>query len=67
MLDVFSVPMLAIVPRIITAADIALRRRRVAYTVVTVVVLGIVSIAAIHLFYRPLDVLWFAAMRHLGI
>ena len=66
MFEAFGAPMLAVVPRIMTPADIALGRRRVRYTVASVAVVTIGAILAIHLFYRPLDVLWFAAMRHLG-
>jgi hypothetical protein len=63
----FSVPMLAIVPRITTAADIALGRRRVRYALGTIVVAIIATVGAVHVFYRPLDVLWFAAMRRFGL
>jgi succinoglycan biosynthesis transport protein ExoP len=66
MLEAFGAPMLAVVPRIMTVADIALGRRRLQYTVATAAVVGISAILAIHFFYRPLDVLWFAAIRHLG-
>jgi succinoglycan biosynthesis transport protein ExoP len=64
--DAFDVPMLAVVPRIVTLADIALGRRRLKYAVATVAVVGIGATAAVHFLYRPLDVLWFAAMRHIG-
>jgi succinoglycan biosynthesis transport protein ExoP len=63
----FSAPMLATVPRITTAADIALGRRRVKYALGTIAVVLMATIAAVHVFYRPLDVLWFAAMRRLGL
>jgi protein tyrosine kinase modulator len=66
MLAAFNAPMLAVVPRIMTAADTALRRRHLQYAVGTVAVVGIGAVLAVHFFYRPLDVLWFAAIRHLG-
>lgn len=66
MLGAFGAPMLAVVPRIMTVADIALGRRRLRYTVGTFAVACIGGVLAIHFFYRPLDVLWFSAMRHLG-
>jgi len=66
MLEAFAAPLLVVVPRILTAADIALGRRRLRYTVGTITAVGIAVIAAVHFFYRPLDVLWFAAMRRLG-
>jgi uncharacterized protein involved in exopolysaccharide biosynthesis len=67
MVSAFSVPMLAIVPRINTLADIGRGRRRVRYALGTVVVLIIAAVGAVHVFYRPLDVLWFAAVRRLGL
>jgi uncharacterized protein involved in exopolysaccharide biosynthesis len=66
LLEAFSAPMLAVVPRIVTAVDLARARRRARYAMGTTAVAGIVAIAAVHFFYRPLDVLWFATMRHLG-
>jgi len=67
MMDAFGVPILAIVPRIITATDIAAARRRVKYAVTASAAACLATIAAVHFLYRPLDVLWFAAMRHFGI
>jgi polysaccharide biosynthesis transport protein len=66
MLEAFSAPLLVVVPRIMTAADIALGRRRVRYVVSTLAAVGFAAAVAVHVLYRPLDVLWFAAMRHLG-
>jgi uncharacterized protein involved in exopolysaccharide biosynthesis len=66
LLAAISAPMLAVVPKIMTAADIALGRRRARYAVGTAAAVSIAVVAAVHFFYRPLDVLWFAVVRHLG-
>jgi uncharacterized protein involved in exopolysaccharide biosynthesis len=66
MFDAFGTQMLAVVPRIRTAADLALARRRVKYAIGTSAGVLLASVAAVHFFYRPLDVLWFAAVRHFG-
>jgi hypothetical protein len=66
MKEAFGTPMLVLVPRIRTAADVALGRKRLKYALGSSVAVVIASIAAVHFFYRPLDVLWFAAMRHMG-
>jgi len=58
---------LALIPVIVTAADIARGKRlwRLAAGGATAsVVLALVSI---HIFFRPLDTLWFIVMRRLGI
>jgi uncharacterized protein involved in exopolysaccharide biosynthesis len=56
---------LAIVPHIVTVAEIATRRRTRRVAVAGAA--GAVAVALIltHLFYRPLDVLWDVAMRRL--
>ena len=66
LLAAFSAPTLTIVPKIMTAADIAVGRRRLRYVVTAVALLVLATLAAVHVFYRPLDVLWFATVRHLG-
>jgi uncharacterized protein involved in exopolysaccharide biosynthesis len=66
LLEAFTAPLLVVVPRILTAADIALGRRRMRYAVSAAAAVGVATILAVHVFYRPLDVLWFAAMRRLG-
>lgn len=67
LLEAFTAPLLVVVPRILTAADIALGRRRMRYAVSAAAAVGVATILAVHVFYRPLDVLWFAAMRRLGL
>jgi polysaccharide biosynthesis transport protein len=68
LLQLLGVPPLAIVPRIITAADRSLSRRRDRLTAVTASVLGFaLMLASAHIFVRPLDALWFVVVRKLGI
>jgi len=65
--DLLQTTPLAFVPRIITQREIrdALRRRRIAWVVAATGCLA--TIALVHFFYRPLDVLWYITLRHLGI
>lgn len=62
-----SVPPLAVLPWIETAADRSARRRRQRYTWAGAAGGVLIAIATVHLFYRPLDVLWQVALRRLGI
>jgi uncharacterized protein involved in exopolysaccharide biosynthesis len=66
-IELLEAPPLAAVPRIITRADAlaATRRRRLA--LLATAAGCIAAVVLTHLFYRPLDVLWFTALRHLGI
>jgi succinoglycan biosynthesis transport protein ExoP len=66
-MDLLEAPPLVSVPRIVTRADMraATRRRRLA---LWATVAGCVTAVVLtHFFYRPLDVLWFTALRHLGM
>ena len=66
-LELLAAPPLAVVPRIFTQRDLrdARRRRRVAlWATVGACLTGVVLT---HLFYRPLDVLWYTTLRHLGM
>jgi hypothetical protein len=62
-----SVPPLAAIPRIETEADRRRRRWRRAIAIGSVA--GVVggAVALVHFFYMPLDVLWYAMQRRLGI
>src|SRR5215831_7270631 len=66
-IDLLEAPPLATVPRIVTAADVraAARRRRLA--LVAAAAGCVAAVVLTHLFYRPLDVLWFTALRRLGM
>jgi len=61
------VPVLAVIPYVENIAD-RQRKRRVAWVVIasSVAVLGLAAVL-VHFFYVPLDVLWFRALRSLGV
>jgi hypothetical protein len=60
-------PPLATIPVMLTIVDrTRLRRRRMTALVGGAASLG-VALALIHMFYRPLDVLWVVALRRVGI
>jgi succinoglycan biosynthesis transport protein ExoP len=61
-----SVPPLAVLPWIETQADRVARRRRQRYTWAGAIGGVVVAISAVHVFYRPLDVLWQVALRRLA-
>jgi polysaccharide biosynthesis transport protein len=65
--QLLGVPALAVVPRITTEADLIEGQRR--RWVATGAAAASVCVAAllVHLFYLPLDVLWFAVLHRIGI
>jgi hypothetical protein len=64
---IFGLAPLGVIPLIVTAADKrALGRRRLAVATATTVAVAVV-VAAAHYFVVPLDALWFAALRRLGV
>lgn len=62
-----SIPPLAVIPRMLNSDDLAAQRRRRRYALVGTVASFVIAVVAVHLFYRPLDVLWAIALRHLGM
>jgi uncharacterized protein involved in exopolysaccharide biosynthesis len=64
---VVEVPPLAIIPRIITLADIALRRRRQKQVWIGAAASVLVTALAVQFFYRPLDVVFTLLLRRLGV
>jgi len=60
-----SVPPLAVLPWIDTDADRQLRMKRRRYAFAGAVVSVVLASTLVHLFYRPLDVLWQVALRRL--
>jgi polysaccharide biosynthesis transport protein len=57
---------LAVLPWIETSEDRLLRRRRQRYALAGAAASVLLSAGLIHLFYRPLDLVWLAVMRRLG-
>lgn len=62
-----AAPMLTVVPHIETDEERRLRRRRRLITAVGVAIALIVMLAAVHVLYRPLGVLWFMMLRRLDL
>ena len=60
-------PPLATIPIMLTLADRARRRRWKRAAVLGGAACLVVAVALVHLFYRPLDVLWVVALRRMGI
>jgi succinoglycan biosynthesis transport protein ExoP len=65
--QLLQVPALASIPIIVTTEDRARRRRFVRYSWGGGVVAAILIMFTIHLFVRPLDVLWLTVLRRLGV
>lgn len=64
--SLLSVPPLAVLPWIETAADRRARQQRQRYSLAGAAAALVVVLSLTHFFYRPLDVLWHVAVRHLG-
>ncbi|MEO8019360.1 MAG: lipopolysaccharide biosynthesis protein [Pseudomonadota bacterium] len=58
---------LALIPIIVTAAEVARGRRRWRFAAGGAMASAVVALLGIHLFFRPLDTLWFIVLRRLGI
>jgi uncharacterized protein involved in exopolysaccharide biosynthesis len=61
-----SVPPLAVLPWIETAAERLRRTRLMRYAAAGMLTSLVLALTLTHFFYRPLDVLWQVALRHLG-
>jgi hypothetical protein len=66
LLSLLTVPPLAVIPWIENAAQRAARVRHRRYALLGSMATFAMAVVAVHLFYRPLDVLWAIAMRRLG-
>jgi succinoglycan biosynthesis transport protein ExoP len=64
---VVMVPPLATIPIIPTAEDRTRQRRGARRVWVGAAVSVAVAVLCVHVFYRPLDMLWFAALRRIGL
>ncbi len=59
--------LLALIPIIVTASEMARGKKLVRFAAGGAMASAVVGLLAIHLFFRPLDTLWFIVMRRLGI
>jgi uncharacterized protein involved in exopolysaccharide biosynthesis len=66
LVSLLEVPPLAVLPWIETSADRLLAKRRQRFAIAGAVASLLVSIALIHVFFRPLDLLWFNVLHRLG-
>jgi hypothetical protein len=67
-MQLLGVAPLAIVPRIVTRVDRRKAQRRLRFTTITASAMGFaLLLSSLHIFLRPLDSLWFAVIRKLGI
>ncbi len=62
-----SVPPLAAIPRIVTRAERARRKRVIRYSWQGAIVGMVVLATAVHFLVRPLDVLWLGLLRRFGV
>ena len=58
---------IALVPVIGTSADASHSRMRARYALGAVAVAAVSAVLAVHLLYRPVDVLWFQVLRKFGM
>jgi uncharacterized protein involved in exopolysaccharide biosynthesis len=58
---------LVTIPFIVTRRDEIKRKRGLKVAVVVVLLLGVGTVAAVHFFYKPLDLLWFIVLRKLNL
>lgn len=67
MIETFTIPPMALVPRITTASEVRAGKRRIRLTIAATAASALASLAVMHLFVRPLDVLWYLALRRFGL
>jgi hypothetical protein len=55
------------IPYIATRRDEIKRKRNIKIIIFILVLLGVCAVAAVHFFYKPLDLLWFTVLRKLDL
>jgi uncharacterized protein involved in exopolysaccharide biosynthesis len=65
--QLLSVPPLAAIPTIVTAAEWRTRKRRLRYSWAGSVAVLVAGVSLVHMFVRPLDVLWITLTRRFGM
>jgi polysaccharide biosynthesis transport protein len=63
--DLTGAPVLAVIPMIVTNEDVKKKRRKRLVFGFSAATVSALCIGAVHMFYRPLDVLWFQVLRKL--
>jgi succinoglycan biosynthesis transport protein ExoP len=67
LLRIIGVAPLALVPHIITTADLLAARRRSRLALGSAAGTFCIALVLVHLFYRPLDVIWFSLIQRFGL
>ncbi len=65
--SLLQVPALAAIPVMVTAADRARRKRMTAISWGGGIAVVILAVVSVHLFVKPLDVVWLSLMRRFGV
>jgi uncharacterized protein involved in exopolysaccharide biosynthesis len=65
--QLLEAPPMVLVPRITTNGELKAARRRLQFATGATAAACMALVVATHLFYKPLDVLWFEAMRRFGM
>ncbi|MEA3222424.1 MAG: GNVR domain-containing protein [Thermodesulfobacteriota bacterium] len=66
LIELTNKPVLAVIPYIATGLDAKRNKQKI---IIALIVLGAclgLAVLAVHLFYTPLDILWFKVLRHIG-
>ena len=58
---------LVTIPYITTHKDLVANRRKVKIFIFVIVILVVIFLALVHFFYKPLDLLWFIALRYINL
>ncbi len=67
LVDAIKSAPLALIPRIVTANELSAARRRLRVGLAGSIGAAVVALTMAHFFYRPLDTIWFALARRMGI
>jgi hypothetical protein len=65
--QLLSVPPLVAIPVIVTASEQRTRKLRVRYSWAGSIAILIAAVSIVHLFVRPLDILWITLIRRFGM
>ena len=67
LLQLVDKPVLAVIPFIETGSDIKEKKRSTLIAITVIVVCFALLIMTVHIFYQPIDILWFKAMRRISL
>lgn len=64
---IMTIPPLVVIPYLENSVDLEERKKRHRNWIISIFSVVIVLVAFIHLFYKPVDVLWFVILQKLGL